>query len=87
VNLARYLTPLVLAGAGLLVAGVYFFFFTRVDGYGRVIGLVVAATGLVAIAIKFALLLLLKKRLGLIWICELALVGALWLYAHVNGLP
>jgi len=86
-KLARFLTPLALAGAGLLVAGVYFFFFTRIDSYGRVIGLVVAAAGVVAIAIKFALLMLPKQRIGLIWICELALVGALWIYAHENGLP
>ena len=83
----RYLTPLALAGAGLLLAGVYYFFLTRVDSYGRVIGVVMAATGLVAIAAKFALLALLKQRTGLIWICELALVGTLAIYAHENGLP
>ena len=86
-NLARYLTPLALAGAGLLVAGVYFFFFTRVDGYGRVIGLAVAATGLVAIAAKFALLALLKRRMALIWTVELMLIAALLVYARENGLP
>ena len=83
----NWITPLALAGLGLLAAGVYFFFFTRVDSYGRVIGLVVAATGLAAIAIKLALLFFLKPRIGLIWACELALVGALAVYAVENGLP
>ena len=72
---------------GLLAAGVYFFFFTRVDSYGRVIGLVVAATGLVAIAAKIALLALLKRRMGLIWTVELMLIAALFVYARENGLP
>jgi len=72
---------------GLLVAGIYFFFFTRVDGYGRVIGLAVAATGLVAIAAKFALLALLKRRMALIWTVELMLIAALLVYARENGLP
>jgi len=83
----HYVTPLALAGLGLLVAGVYFFFFTRIDSFGRVIGLVVAATGLVAIAAKFALLALLKRKMGLIWAVELMLVAALFVYAHENGLP
>ena len=81
------ITPLALAGLFLLGAGVYFFFFTRVDGYGRVIGLVVAAIGLVALAAKFALLLMLKRRMALIWIVELMLIAALFVYARENGLP
>jgi hypothetical protein len=81
------ITPLALAGLGLLAAGVYFFFFTRVDSYGRVIGLTFAATGLVAIVVKFALLVLLERRMRWIWAVELALVAALFIYARVNGLP
>jgi uncharacterized membrane protein (UPF0136 family) len=81
------ITPLALTGLGLLAAGVYFFFFTRVDSYGRVIGLTFAATGLVAIVVKFALLVLLKRKMGPIWAVELALVAALLIYAHENGLP
>ena len=83
----HYVTPLTLAGLGLLAAGVYFFFFTRVDSYGRVIGLAVAATGLVAVAAKFALLLMLKRRMTLIWTVELMLIAALFVYARENGLP
>ena len=83
----RTITPLALAGLFLLGSGVYFFFFTRVDGYGRVIGLAVAATGLVAIAAKFALLALLKRRMALIWTVELMLIAALLVYARENGLP
>jgi hypothetical protein len=81
------ITPLALAGLGLLAAGVYFFFFTRVDSYGRVIGLTFAATGLVAIVVKIALLVLLERRMRWIWAVELALVAALFIYARVNGLP
>ena len=86
-KIIHYVTPLTLAGLGLLVAGIYFFFFTRVDGYGRVIGLAVAATGLVALAVKFALLLMLKRRMALIWTVELMLIAALFVYARENGLP
>ena len=86
-KIIHWITPLTLAGLGLLAAGVYFFFFTRVDGYGRVIGLVVAATGVAAFGIKLALLYFLKPRIGLILACELALVGALAVYAAENGLP
>ncbi|HEU0290016.1 MAG TPA: hypothetical protein VFR39_04625 [Burkholderiales bacterium] len=86
-KLLHGITPLALAGLFLLGAGAYFFFFTRVDGYGRVIGLTVAATGLVALAVKFALLLMLKRRMALIWIVELMLIAALFVYARENGLP
>ena len=86
-KLLHYVTPLALAGLFLLGSGVYFFFFTRVDGYGRVIGLAVAATGLVALAVKFALLLMLKRRMALIWTVELMLIAALFVYVRENGLP
>lgn len=86
-KIVRWITPLALAGLGLLAAGVYFFFFTRVDGYGRVIGLAVAAAGLAALVVKFALLVLLRRKMGWIWALELALVAALFIYARVNGLP
>jgi hypothetical protein len=86
-KIVHWITPLALAGLGLLAAGVYFFFFTRVDSYGRVIGLVVGASGLVAIVVKFALLVLLQRKMGWIWAAELALVAALFIYARVNGLP